>query len=136
MENIEVKKWEEYTPEEKSALLNHWFTYYGGMLIRFDELCQFYDLAKTRQDEIFASIMLSLIANDTMQSNYLLTCMRGHIVDILFDKVKEFMHPTEDLVEICDGLKDMIVEELVKTYNNPEPAIPLNLDPKTGKPRK
>lgn len=132
-----AKKWEEYTPQEKTDLLNHWFYYYGGTLISFQEIEDFRTLALTRQDDIFDFIMTSLITSNTIQSNLLVYCMRQNKVDELFEHVVKFSSLPADEQQKLSSIKQRITDEIVGTFLNPEPPVPMDvaivIEPNKGK---
>ena len=122
-----AKKWEEYTPQEKTDLLKHWFYYYGGTLVTFQEIEDFETLALTRQDDIFNYIMSSLITQKTIQSNLLVFCMRENKVEELFEHTIKFNDLPKDVQEKLSRLKQDITDEIVGTYLNPEPSKPMDI---------
>ena len=50
---MNLKRWNEYTAEEKETILMHYFTYYGKTFITLSELELYHDLCKTNPDLIF-----------------------------------------------------------------------------------
>ena len=109
-----MKKWEDYSKEEQTNNLIHWFHYYGGMIYTFKELEDFEKLAKTRQDDIFNYIVTSYIVMNTIQSNVLLMSMRQNKVENLFKAsiTKEVLK--EEHLQFYEEVRDIIVKEIIK----------------------
>ncbi len=121
------KDWEDYTDEEKSTLLNHWFYYYGGTFITLKEMEDFRKLASERQDDIFDHIVTSYIFKNTIQSNMLIACMRSNKVDGLFEvSLTEDKLDDED-VDFYRNVRRTISNELLNTFISPEPSVPLDI---------
>ncbi len=122
-----AKKWEEYSPKEKTDLLKHWFYYYGGTLISFQELEDFESLALTRQEEIFDLIMTSFLTQNTIQSNILVFCMRQNKVDELFKHIVRYNALPEEEQERLKNVRQVLTDEIVGTYLEPEPPVPMDV---------
>jgi len=113
------KRWEEYTKDEQSKLLNHWYIYYGGLVVTFAEIEQFHELVPNHLDDIFDFIVTSFVANDTIQSNFLTICMRNNKLDDLFAHVVKCNQLTQKELEDIIPIRQFILDEIVDTYNNP-----------------
>ena len=111
-----TKKWEEYTKEEQTNYLTHWFHYYGNMIYNFQELEDFRKLAETRQDDIFDHIVTELLFNNTIQSGMLLKCMRENKLEELFEtslnKEKVMKIFVEDALPEYEKLRDEVTQEI------------------------
>lgn len=123
------KKWEELSSQTKLDLLRHWFTYYGGLIITFDEIEKFDKLAQTYPDEIFDSIVTSYLAteNHTIQSNLLIMSMRRGLVAELFKSIIRYKSLSDEEKEKFDPVRCMLVDELVTTYLDPQPPVPMDI---------
>ena len=133
------KKWNEYSSEEKSNILNFWFYYYGGVLVTLDEIERFRKLAMTKQDEIFNYITTSFIVNNTIQTNVLVAAMRQDKVEELFKSLIDEKQLEDKLRIRLEATKDSLIKEIVHSYLFPEPPVPMNVqiivdddDPKMG----
>jgi hypothetical protein len=113
------KTWDEYTKEEQANLLNHWYVYYGGLIVTLAEIDKFHELSLTHQDDIFNYILSSFIANNTIQSSFLTVCMRDNRLDELFENVVKYDDLTEDDKERINPVRQFILDEIVNTYLNP-----------------
>jgi len=125
---MEIKKtWEEYNKEEKETLLNHWFYYYGGMLMTPKDLEDFQSLSKTKQDEVFNHIVTNYIFNSTIQSNLLLMFMREGKVDEFLKHSIDPSKLSEENKAAFNDIRNMIAKEVSTTFLSPEPPVPLKL---------
>jgi hypothetical protein len=124
---MEIKEYEEYTKEEKIELLNHWFYYYGKVPFTPEEWISVRELIETNPDRIFDYIAISNIVNRTIAPTLLLQAMASNELDKLFEVVPR----VEDLNESMQGpYKEtfkVVFDSIVHTYNNPEPAVPMDL---------
>lgn len=112
-----IKKWEEYTKEEQTGYLIHWFCYYGNMIFNLQELEDFKKLAETRQDDIFNHIVTIFICKDTIQSGMLFSYMKEDKIDELFavSLTKEKIPETEkDDLSAYEDIRNIITTELTK----------------------
>ena len=126
--NIEIKNWEDIPKEKKTQLLNHWFHYYGGVIMTLDEILAFSKLAEEKQDEIFDLIITNYVVNDTIQSNVLVASMRKGKVQELLDSVVKYSELSEEEKNKMKRLRQFIAEEIITTYNTPEPPVPMDID--------
>ena len=123
------KKWDEFSKEEKTSLLNHWFYYYGGVIVTLEEIEKFGELAKTKQEEIFNYITTSLICNNTIQTNVLVACMRQNKIDELFEHVINVQSIEDEAAKAqIEEVRNYIVKEMVHSYLYPEPPVPMSVD--------
>ena len=113
-----IKKWEDYSKEEQTNYLTHWFHYYGNMMYNFQELEDFRKLASTRQDDIFNHIVTEFLFRNTIQSGMLLTSMRKNKTEELFKtnltKEKVLEVNQEGVVEY-EKIRDIVVSEITGT---------------------
>lgn len=123
--------WEALSQEEKQGYLAFWFNYYGSELYTLKEYEDFLKIAKSKADEIYAYICTSFLFANTIQSTILLKAMRENKVDDLFkaniteDKIKDFKIDDSEKTELLSDLEEvrtMIIGEIVKSFNNPEPS--------------
>ncbi len=134
------KKWNEYSGEEKSNILNFWFYYYGGVLVTLEEIEKFRQLAMTRQDEIFNYIVTSFLFHNTIQTNVLVAAMRQDKTEELFKCLLDEKQLDDELRIRVEATKDCLIKEIVHSYLFPEPPVPMNIqimvqdddDPKMG----
>ena len=121
------KKWNDYSNEDKSNILNHWFYYYGGVLVTLEEIEEFRKLAMTRQDDIFNYIVTSSLINKTIQTNVLVAYMRENRVDELFEHLIDMGNLSEPARRKVEAVRDFLIKEIVHTYLFPEPPVPMNI---------
>ena len=125
--NEQRKKWEEFSSEEKTSILNHWFLYYGGLIVTLEEVENFRKLAETKQDDIFNFITTSFLFQNTIQSNVLVLSMRQNKVDELFNVTLKIDEVEDEQARAqIEKARSFIVKEMVHTYLYPEPPVPLN----------
>ena len=109
---MSVKKWEDYSKEEQTNYLTHWFHYYGNMMYNFQELEDFRELAKTRQDDIFNHIVTEFLFQNTIQSGMLLTCMRDNKIEELFQTNltrEKVLEVNKDGLSDYEKIRDIVV---------------------------
>ena len=125
---MEIKKtWEEYTKDEQTTLLNHWVYYYGGILMTLQDFSDFRILSSTRQDEIFNHIVTILLFKNTIQSSLLVTCMREGSINDLFAHSLKREDLTEETKPIYDSARKFLSAELINTFINPAPPVPMDI---------
>jgi len=122
-----VKTWEEYTKEEQTALLNHWFYYYGGMLLTLEDFDNFAKIVSTRQDDIFNQICTEYIVYRTIQTNMLVQSMRQGITDELFTHSIVITPDKTDIYPEYLKVRNTIVSEIAHTKEHPEPPVPMDI---------
>ena len=122
------KSWEEFTPEERTSLLNHWFYYYGGVVLTLKDFADFRTISTTRQDEIFDHIVTSFIFQNTIQSNVLVACLRQQKLDELFSHSLTRAMIQESALEQYEAARRMISSEILNTLINPEPPVPMDIN--------
>ncbi len=125
-EKIERKRcWEDYTSEEKTTLLTHWFYYYGGTLMTLKDMEDFRKLVAERQDDIFDHIVTSYAKYCTIQSNRLVYAMRDNAVDNLFSSSLD--EETMKELDEKEGVRRIISSEIIETFISPEPPVPMDI---------
>ena len=60
---LEIKKWEEYKIEEKKKILNHWYSYYGRIIVSLEEWQTFLGLLDYNIEEVYKVAVMSYIHN-------------------------------------------------------------------------
>lgn len=124
MANLKNKTWYKYNDYEKKELLMHWWHYYGSSAYTFTELEKFGELLESRVDEIFdlAIYLFSLGEN----SSALLYAIRQHSEDSLLQISSNALSSlSEKEKRAFETSKTILLNEMVKTYNNPEPDNPI-----------
>lgn len=120
---MQIKEWNEYTGDEKSSLLTHWFHYYGKLLYTLDELEKFQDLTKKDSNKMFSAAVACYISGGN--SSLLLTGLRQDgekFIDVAGNRGGDLRDKNEEEYE---AIASSFIEEIVTTYNNPKPDIPL-----------
>lgn len=116
---MEIKAYKDYTDEEKKILLGHWFNYYGKKIYTSEELHNF-TVATEEYPGLLFEIAAMLYYNE-VGSTPLLDAMRGNKSEL----VTLFMKAKETTDEEKEQFRNGFINEVVNTYNNPEPSIPL-----------
>ena len=122
-----VNRWEDLEPSRKSELLNHWFYYYGGTVVTFDEIERFNELAKTNADDIFNYIVTSFIFDKTIQTNVLVGVMRSGEVKKFFEAIINYAELDEAQKKKIDPIRCSLLDEIEHTYAAPEPPVPMDI---------
>ena len=130
------KKWEDFTSEEKTNLLNHWFHYYGGVLMTLKDIELFDELSKIKQDAIFNHIVTLYIYKKTIQSNMLISFMRENKLADLFSANLVRPMLSNKALEFYEEVRDIISNEIYKTYLKPEPPVPMDVEIIVEEPKK
>ena len=121
------KRWEDLEAGEKTSLLDHWFYYYGGMMMTLKDIAAFRELSATRQDDIFSHIVTNFVYHKTIQSNLLLLSMRNGKIDELFGYSirPEDIKPGKE--ESFENVRGMILGEMLGSFISPEPPVPMDI---------
>ena len=117
------KTWEEYTKQDQIELLKHWFLHFGEQPT-FEEIEKFNNLTITNREDILNYIITSFAHYNTIQTNFLIYCMRNNKVEELFRVLKsnnELSLKGEQIV------KKIITDKIAKTYNNPETSTSMDV---------
>lgn len=120
---MEIKKFCEYSEEEREELLMHWWHYYGKVMYTFAELEEFRKLVKEN----------SMLMKDVALTSYLLgyssqgliKAMRTNDLDNYLVGIKAFTKSAE-YKQVEDELEQIFLAEVVGTYNRPEPDVPMD----------
>lgn len=120
---MKLKKWEEYTDEEKEDLLIHYFYYYGKTFINLDEYEKYIELAKTNFDSILNYALIAFTKNEgpTPLVYAIRKGKQEELLNLCTKAIKEIKD--KNLVET---ITDTFINLLVTTYNHPEPDIPFS----------
>lgn len=118
---MELKDWNDYTPEEKEALLRHLFIYYGKYVYSLEELEMFEDLIKEAPDKIFEIFLHSNVIKKNGQP-IILEALRKNDKPLINLKAEIKKYKEEDIEEY----KKFFLTEIVNTFNNKAPSIPLS----------
>lgn len=120
---IDKKSWDCYTEEEKVDLLNHWWFYFGKMMFTMQEYSKFLKLIESTPDTVWDIAILSFSQNMTTQP--LISAMRQNELAKLIISSCAVVKKIKALSpEGWSSLEDCLLDNLVPTYNDPEPSIP------------
>lgn len=118
---MELKDWNDYTPEEKEALLRHLFIYYGKYVYSLEELEMFEALIKEAPDKIFEIFLHSNVIKKNGQP-IILEALRKNDKPLINLKAEIKKYKEEDIEEY----KKFFLTKIVNTFNNKAPSIPLS----------
>ena len=118
--------WNTIDENVKKKLLYYWFHYYGGEIYTLRDLENYEELLEKEYDNIFKSIVATYITKDTIQSSYLLNCMRLNKIQELFEHLPKIEEMTSGEQEIYNTIELMVLNEIVNSYINKEPDIALS----------
>lgn len=116
---MKVKKWKEYTIEEKGELLNHWWYYFGKSLISLQDWIEFDKLTKTNTDQLFDVALFSYTQGESSQ--LLLEATRSRRTPAILKYCS-----SSDIKRQIGDQEDAFLKILVSTYNSPEPNVPMS----------
>lgn len=123
MEKILKKPIDEYTVDEKSALLKFWWYYYGKVMISLKEWETFNKLVETNLDDVLTVAVIALMYNKSSQD--IISAMRKNKLDTLFRRAQKIRTKLERKGKF-DILLNRFFTLVVEAYNNPEPNIPMD----------
>ena len=129
---MDLKKWEEYTNEEKTEILMHWYHYYGKTMYTLENMEYFKKVSTENADKIMHII--------TTGYDYRAT-KNGPDPAIVMHETVRYPFFMELLLEECPDISTLskaertsfetsmanLVAEFVETYNNPQPAVPMTV---------
>lgn len=122
---MEVKKFEDYTSEEQGALLLHWWNYYGKVPYSLAELEKFRELI-TEDSKLVKNIaVLSFVFEQSSQA--LIKAMRDGTLEDYLTGISKICDNNDFKEQLKEAENDFI-EMLVRTYNCPEPSVPMSLE--------
>lgn len=121
---MEVKKFSEYSEEEKSALLNHLWNYYGKHVYTFEDLTNYNRFVKSNSDQLFDLAVFTSFGGINFQTTVLMA-MRNNKLHELFNRIPKFEKGSlEERKHEAIAIK--LLNEVVSTYNRPEPSVPMS----------
>lgn len=120
---MEIKKFNEYTPEEQKELLIHWFVYYGKELFTQEDLKMFEGFIKTNAPELFTMAVVRYVSTVQGGFSFPLACMRQGNLNLLFEELPHF--PLLE-TEVFSIFEQLVVTELVTTYLKANPDDPMD----------
>ena len=123
-EQLKVKLFKEYTKDEQIELMFHWFYYYGKSPVSFAEMDRFKKLMDEDMDFVKRAALVAWAREEMPQS--LVNALRGD-----FEKYREEIinvSTTLEFEDYEDRLEKELIAELVSTYNNPKPSVPMSDD--------
>lgn len=122
---MEIKKFSEYSKEEQKELLYHWWHYYGKIPYTTDELERFNKMLDEDIDFVRKSALIAYTGGVSSQD--MIKAWRDGVFDEYRKSVEEFVL-TDSFKRYEVEIESDFVSDLVNSYNNPEPDIPLSAD--------
>ena len=121
---MEVKKFSEYSEEEKRELLNHLWHYYGKHIYTFEDLTNYNRFVKSNSNQLFDLAVFTSFGGLNFQTTVLMA-MRKNSLHELFNRIPKFEKGSlEERKHEAIALK--LLSEIVSTYNRPEPSVPMS----------
>lgn len=117
---MEIKRLKEYTDDELKELLFFWFKYYMKKVFNFDELEKFNMMIDENPRAMFN--MAIMLYNKRLGPTTVLEGIRGDMKTIE-DILKEQKTIPK---EVMNKATTNFIKEVVTSYNNPEPDVPLS----------
>lgn len=122
---MEIKGFYEYTKEEQHELLNHWWHYYGKIPYTKEEKEKFQKLVDEDIEFVRKGALIAYCGGVSSQD--MINAWRNDV----FDKYRlavESVFSNDSAKQYEEELEAEFIKELVETYNNPEPDVPLTDD--------
>lgn len=124
-EKMKIKEWKDYSISEKNRLLHHWWYYYGKLIITLEEQQKFNELVDKDSDQVFALAVASYVHGESSQP--LIYAMRANKVEALMATIQKTESIIDEKVKNTFSLaENKLIIEIVRTYNNPQPSIPMS----------
>lgn len=120
---MEKKSFALYTEEEREQLLMHWWCYYGKSIVSLAEVEQFRKLL--RKDSMLIKDVAMLSYSIGISTELLIMAMRSGTLAEYLETVKE-VTSSDEYKMIESFLESEFLNEIVTTYNNPQPAVPFS----------
>lgn len=121
-ECLEIKKFSEYTKDEQMEIMFHWWHYYGKLPLSFDEMDKFKKLMDEDIEFVKNAALIAWARESASQD--LVRAMRGDL-DGYKKQIRE-LASSKEFKDVEELLESTFIEEVVRTYNNPEPSIPMS----------
>ncbi len=126
---MEIKEMSLLTKEEKVELLNHWLMYYGKTPIGLLEHEGMKELIDERTDDVMRVAFLNSLINEGSTS--FIKAFRTDKVQELFGMAEQIFSEASadsDMVSHMKILEDEFIENIIGTYNNPEPPVAMPIE--------
>lgn len=120
---MEKKSFALYTEEEREQLLMHWWFYYGKSIVSLEEVEQFRKLV--REDSMLMKDAAMVAYSIGISTELLIMSMRSGTLAEHLEAVKETTS-SDEYKMIESFLESEFLNEIVTTYNNPQPAVPFS----------
>lgn len=117
---MKLKKWDEYTQEEKQDLLIHYFYYYGKTFITLEEYDKYISIVKENPDCILNYALIALAKEEGPTP--LVYAIRNNKQDEILELCTKTINKIDE--KLVETIKDSFLNQIVTTYNHPEPDIP------------
>ena len=122
--SLDVKKFSEYTKDEQMEIMFHWWHYYGKLPLSFAEMDKFKKLMDEDMDFVKNAALIAWARESASQD--LVRAMRTDLTG--YRKHVNELAASKEFMDIEEILESTFIEEVVRTYNNPEPSIPMTED--------
>lgn len=123
---MELKKFNEYTPAEQKRLLLHWWQYYGKLIYTPDELDLFSHMIDENSEQVMDLAVVSYI--NELSNQPIIMAMRNNCLEELKKTLPSVEKLNDELKVLYEQEKNNLIAKLVKTYNDPEPDVPMSLE--------
>ena len=120
--NLDVKRFDEYTKDEQMEIMFHWWHYYGKLPLSFAEMDKFKNLMEEDMEFVKNAALIAWARESASQD--LVRAMRTDLNG--YKKHVKELASSKEFKDVEELLESTFVEEVVRTYNNPEPSIPMS----------
>ena len=122
---MKMNEFKNYTPEEKKSLLLHWWHYYGKGIYTLAEIEQFEKMIDENYDQVWGLAIAGFIHELTSQP--ILFAMREDKVADLLATLPVIEEQSDEFKEAYAKAEKALLTQIVQTYNNPEPSVPMDI---------
>lgn len=120
--NLDVKRFNEYTKDEQMEIMFHWWHYYGKLPLSFTEMDKFKNLMEEDMEFVKNAALIAWARESASQD--LVRAMRTDLEG--YRKHVMELASSKEFKEVEELLENTFIEEVVRTYNNPEPSVPMS----------
>lgn len=121
-EMFELKKWNEYSKEEKITLLMQWWLFHNEEMVTIEECVQFQQLLEKEYDQVFTHAVVSNVQGVGIKN--LVNWMRMNVAEELLAKIPKVENiPDMEFRKLHAQAETLFLTKLVQSYNATKPIV-------------
>jgi len=130
---MELKEFKDYSAKDKKKILLHWWHYFGKIIYTKEELITFKKMIDDNSDEVMMLAVTGYICKLTSQP--IIKAMRVNKLDELKATLPILKEENEEFKASYRQKENDLLKQLINTYNNPEPSVPMDITIEFGQER-